>query len=83
MWTEPDNGCLALVRGEEVAAGNNSLPKPETSAETVMVVEVDTQRLGLVRIDYHVKINKRGKAIYRYWTAVRADKVEPKAAEAL
>lgn len=61
MWTEPDTGVLSLVRGEEVAARNVSLPSPEGSVDPVMVVEVDTQRCGPVKLEYHLKINKRGK----------------------
>lgn len=83
MWTEPDNGCLALVKGEEVAAGHNTLPKAESTTETVLVVEVATERCGLVRIEYRLQINKRGKARYRYWHAVRADRVESKTPERL
>lgn len=81
MWA--DNGCLALVRGEEVAAGNNSLPSPGGAVDPVMVVELDTQRCGLVRIEYHLKIHKRGKTRHRYWNAVRADRVEQVAPEGI
>ncbi|KRC34398.1 hypothetical protein ASE28_08585 [Acidovorax sp. Root219] len=72
MWTEPDKGCLALVLGDEVAAGNISLPSPGGAVDPVMVVEVDSQRCGPVRIEYHLKIHKHGKTRHRYWLAVRA-----------
>lgn len=76
MWSEPDNGVLALVRGEEVAAGSNSLPNAGGAVDTVMVVEVDTQRCGPVRIEYHLKVHKHGKTRHRFWLAVRAWAVE-------
>ncbi len=83
MWTEPDNGVLSLVRGEEVAAGNVSLPSPGGAVDPVMVVEVDTQRCGLVRIEYHLKIHKRGRTRHRYWLAVSARPVDSAAPDRL
>lgn len=83
MWTEPDNGCLALVKGEEVAAGHNTLPSAASATETVRVVEVNTERCGLVRIEYHLKVIKQRRVRHRFWHAVRADRVESKAPEGL
>jgi len=55
MFAESDNGVLPLVKGEEVAAGHNILPSAGSTTETTRVVEVHTERCGLVRIEYQLK----------------------------
>ena len=67
-----DNGILALIRGQEIAAGNNSLPRPGQGQPERMSVEVDTLYWGRVLIVYHLKSHKRGKSHYWSWAAVRA-----------
>lgn len=67
-----DNGILALVRGEEIAAGISGLPLPGPGQAARLSVEVDTLYQGRVLVAYHLRSHKRGKSHYWFWAAARA-----------
>lgn len=68
-----DNGCLAKVRGEEIAAGSQFLPSPAEGQPEYLAVEIETVTLGRVRITYHLQSYKRGKIKYWHWVAKHAE----------
>ena len=69
-----DNGILARVPGEFIAAGSKLLPPagPEQLA-TGQAVVPDVRDLGAVRITYELASHRHGKSRRWYWLAVRAD----------
>ena len=67
-----DNGILALIRGEEIAAGTRHLPPADGGQPERASVEVDTLYQGRVLITYQLKMYKRRKDRYWTWAAIRA-----------
>lgn len=72
MQEQHDNGILAGIRGEEIAAGNQRLPPPGPGQSERLSVEVDTLYNGRVLITYRLQSYKRGKSHYWRWAASRA-----------
>lgn len=67
-----DNGILARIRGEEIAAGIQGLPPPETGQPELMSIEVGTLHNGRVLITYRLRLYKRSRRWYGHWAASRA-----------
>ncbi|NMM75399.1 hypothetical protein B2J88_20330 [Rhodococcus sp. SRB_17] len=70
-----DNGVLALIRGEEIAAASQRLPQPEQGLPERMTVDVDLLQHGRVRITFRLTLHKRGKSRHWFWTAVHAEQL--------
>jgi len=73
--TDPDNGILAQVPGQYVAAALQLLPPPVAGAAQASVEIDGPPELGRVRIHAEVVSWRRGKAATVFWSAVRADRV--------
>ncbi len=76
MSTEPDNGILAQILGQHVAAGSKQLPPPSDIQPAELVTELDVGRPhGLVRIRYKLMRHRHGKSVNWFWTAIHAEQV--------
>lgn len=73
-----DNGILARVPGEYIAAGASTLPKAgaDQEGELVRLVVVEVPDLGAVRISYRLRSYRHGRSRLWHWLAVRGDVVE-------
>jgi hypothetical protein len=74
-----NNGILAQVPGEFIAAGTEQLPPPgpdQQEQPTRATVVQGVRDLGAVRITYELKSYRRGKSRAWHWAALRAD-LEP------
>jgi hypothetical protein len=67
------NGILALVSGDLIAQGSNTLPPPgpHLNGEHVAVVQVPDR--GAVRITYRLDFYRHRKSKHYHWRPVRAD----------
>lgn len=72
MTLPDDNGILAQVPGEEISAGSKSLPPPAAGQPEYMTADIDTARLGRIRIVYQLMSYKRRKNVYWFWCAKHA-----------
>lgn len=79
-----ENGVLARVPGEFIAAGAKQLPVPsEAEAEAPeRVAVVNAPDLGDVRIAYRLRSYRHGRSRLWHWVAIRADQVSPPPASA-
>lgn len=71
-----ENGILARVPGQYIAAGGADLPAagPEQESQPVRHVVVDdVPDLGAVRITYRLNSYRQGRSRRWHWLAVRAD----------
>jgi hypothetical protein len=66
-----DNGCLARVPGDLIAAALAQLPKPEEASEKMGTASVHLPDLGNVRITCVLRHDPRKER--RYWSPLRAD----------
>jgi hypothetical protein len=73
---EHDNGILAQVPGQYVAAALQLLPPPAAGADQASVEIDGPPELGRVRIHAEVVRWRRGKASTVFWSAVRADRAD-------
>jgi hypothetical protein len=72
-----DNGVLARVRGEEIGAASQTLPRPGPDQPKHMTVDIDTVNAGRVRLTFHLSSYKRPrKQQFWYWLAKRADPLD-------
>lgn len=78
MEQNPENGVLGYVRGEEVGAASQTLPRPGPGQPEQVAVDIDALQLGRVRLTFRLSSYKRGKIIYWHWVIKRADLLEPK-----
>lgn len=69
-----DNGILASVPGQSIAAALESLP-PAATTEADQIVEIKADHIGPVRIDVIRRKAKHGKHSHWYWAAYRAEAV--------
>lgn len=74
--TDPDNGILAQVPGQYVAAALQLLPPPAAGAAQASVEIDGPPELGRIRIHAEVVSWRRGKASRVFWSAVRAERAD-------
>lgn len=67
-----DNGILAKIRGDDVAAGGQLLPAAGPGQPPELSAVVDTPAFGKVRITYRLKSSPRKKTGLWFWTAFHA-----------
>lgn len=72
-----ENGVLAQVPGNIVAAALNSLPPPTAIGPDTAAVIFDAEHLGLVQFTIEKRRVKHGRHSHYYWSASRAEPVEP------
>lgn len=81
METPPlaENGMLASVPGEYIAAAMQQLPRAsaDLAEEPERRVEVDVPDFGRVRITLMVNGYRRGRAKFWHWVAVHAEQIQP------
>ena len=67
-----DNGILAKIRGDDIAAGGQLLPAAGPGQPPELAAVVDTPGFGEVRITYRLKRSPRKKSSLWFWTACHA-----------
>lgn len=67
-----DNGILARIRGQDIAAALNTLPPAESCETATVETEYDVPDVGRVRFTVERCRSKRGKFVRYFWTACRA-----------
>lgn len=77
MTPDADNGILAQVPGQFIAAGMQTLHRPDRQGPQEMRVELDADWVGRVEITYQVREHRRGKSLNVFWHAVHARQVGP------
>jgi len=73
----PENGILAQVPGNIVAAALQTLPPPTAIGPDTATVIFDAEHLGLVQFTIEKCRLKHGRHSHYYWSASRAEPVEP------
>lgn len=71
-----DNGILAYVGGQYIAAGSAKLPAAKSSEPEERTAMLEVPDLGLVRITYRLNSYKHGRSRHWHWLAVKADRVD-------
>ena len=67
-----DNGILATIPGQYVAAALDQLGRPEAAANDTAECDMDVPGIGRVRFTATRRRAGRGRAKTYYWTADRA-----------
>lgn len=75
MAAEPDNGVLALVKGEDISAAMGLLPAPGAGAPPLAQSSIVTGNLGTVALDFRLTVHKHGRNRHWFWVATHAAQV--------
>jgi len=75
-----DNGILAHVQGQWIAAASHMLPPPDKAPDDLMSSVIEEPYLGRIRVVHQRTLIRHGKHRHWAWLPVRADLEPPDAA---
>lgn len=71
----PENGVLAFVPGDLIAAAMQTLPRAEYGVQSPRTVRIEVPGRGLFSITFEAANYKKAKSVHWFWRLVRADQL--------